>query len=99
MRPGVFPTEPEVFSPRRCPGRSGFDVTRLAAAIGVYASLLRVPEAARLLGGALLGRAQLGMASLAILLVVHDEKGSFADAGIGVAQRPIDFVELLRARM
>ena len=52
--------------------------------IGVYASLLRVPEAARLLGGALLGRAQLGMASLAILLVVHDEKGSFADAGIAV---------------
>jgi MFS family permease len=52
--------------------------------VGVYAKLLRVPGAARLLAGALLGRSQLGMASLAILLVVHDQTGSFADAGLAV---------------
>jgi MFS family permease len=54
------------------------------AGVSVYASVLRAPEAARLLFGALLGRAQLGMASLAILLVVHDETGSFASAGLAV---------------
>jgi MFS family permease len=52
--------------------------------VGVYASLLRVPETARLLGGALIGRAQIGMASLAILLVVHGQTGSFAEAGLAV---------------
>jgi MFS family permease len=52
--------------------------------VRVYAALLRTPEAARLLGGALLGRAQLGMASLAILLVVNARTGSFADAGLAV---------------
>ena len=52
--------------------------------MGLYIALLRVPEAARLLVGALLGRAQLGMASLAILLVVHEETGSFASAGLAV---------------
>jgi MFS family permease len=50
----------------------------------VYLALLRVPQAARLLTAAVLGRAQLGMAPLAILLVVHDRTGSFADAGIAV---------------
>ena len=49
-----------------------------------YGVLLRCPQVARLLAGSLLGRAQLGMASLAILLVVHDETGSFADAGVAV---------------
>lgn len=37
-----------------------------------------------MLGGSLLGRSQLGMASLAILLIVHAETGSFADAGVAV---------------
>jgi MFS family permease len=57
---------------------------REPAGVAVYAGLLRVPGAARLLVGALLGRAQLGMASLAILLVVHDRTASFADAGVAV---------------
>jgi len=49
-----------------------------------YWTLLRLPQAARLLTAALLGRAQFGMASLAILLLVHGETGSFADAGVAV---------------
>src|SRR5690349_19685789 len=55
-----------------------------ARGLDVYLSLLRAPQVARLLGGWLLGRSQLGMASLAILLVVHDQTGSFADAGVAV---------------
>jgi MFS family permease len=50
--------------------------------VAAYASLLRLPETARLLSGALIGRMQIGMASLAILLVVHGSTGSFADAGL-----------------
>jgi MFS family permease len=52
--------------------------------LGVYVSLLRAPQTARLLGGALIGRAQIGMASLAILLVVEGQTGSFTDAGLAV---------------
>ena len=52
--------------------------------LSAYASLLRLPETARLLSGALIGRMQIGMASLAILLVVHGSTGSFADAGLAV---------------
>jgi MFS family permease len=55
-----------------------------SGAAAVYAALLRVPQAPRLLVGALLGRAQLGMAPLAILLLVHNETGSFATAGVAV---------------
>jgi MFS family permease len=54
------------------------------AGAAVFRALLRIPHAPRLLAAALLGRAQLGMASLAILLVVHERTGSFADAGLAV---------------
>jgi MFS family permease len=57
---------------------------REPAGVAVCVGVLRVPGAARLLAGALLGRAQLGMASLAILLVVHDRTASFAAAGVAV---------------
>lgn len=51
---------------------------------GGYARTLAVPGARRLLISSIVGRLPLGM-TLAILLLVHDETGSFADAGIVVA--------------
>ncbi len=61
--------------PGNVPGAVGF---------GAYAALLLAPETARLLVGAILGRMQLGMSSLAILLLVHGRTGSFATAGLAV---------------
>ncbi|WP_106402036.1 MFS transporter [Actinocorallia populi] len=47
----------------------------------VYGELLRVPWAARLLGGTLLGRLPNGMGALAIVLFTRAEDGSYALAG------------------
>lgn len=46
-----------------------------------YRELLRVPGAPRLLLFALIGRVPIGMLSLGIVLMLHDETGSFAQAG------------------
>lgn len=48
---------------------------------GTYRSLIRVPGAARLMVFALIGRVPIGMLSLAIVLMIRDETGSFATAG------------------
>jgi MFS family permease len=49
-----------------------------------YRAFLAVPGNARLLMSAIAGRLPLGMTSLAILLLVRLEAGSFALAGIAV---------------
>lgn len=46
-----------------------------------YVALLRLPHAARLLGGTLLGRLPNGMGALAIVLHVRAEGGSYPLAG------------------
>jgi MFS family permease len=52
--------------------------------IGPYREFLLLPGAARLLVSALAGRLPLGMSSLAILLLVRLQTGSFAIAGLAV---------------
>jgi MFS family permease len=47
-----------------------------------YRDLLTTPGVARLLASATVGRLPLGMAGLAILLLVRDEAGSYAAAGL-----------------
>src|SRR4051794_17855098 len=47
-----------------------------------YHDLLSAPGVARLLASATVGRLPLGMAGLAILLLVRDEAGSYAAAGL-----------------
>lgn len=47
-----------------------------------YRDVLRVPHAARLFSAALLGRLSFAMVSLALLLTVQRNTGSFAAAGI-----------------
>jgi predicted MFS family arabinose efflux permease len=51
---------------------------------GRYRAFLATPDAARLLVSSLAGRLPLGMSSLAILLLVRLQTGSFAAAGIAV---------------
>jgi MFS family permease len=52
--------------------------------IARYRALLAVPECSRLLLSAVLGRMPSGMFSLAILLLIHAQTGSFLDAGLAV---------------
>lgn len=52
--------------------------------IARYRALLSVPGLRRLLVGSILGRLPSGMFSLAILLFVHAQTGSFLDAGLAV---------------
>src|SRR3954452_6721573 len=47
-----------------------------------YHDLLSAPGVGRLLASATVGRLPLGMAGLAILLLVRDEAGSYAAAGL-----------------
>src|SRR5579862_1373644 len=49
-----------------------------------YREFLSLPGAGRLLVSSLAGRLPLGMSSLAILLLVRVQTGSFASAGIAV---------------
>jgi MFS family permease len=49
-----------------------------------YREFLTLPGTARLLGGGLAGRLPLGMSSLAVLLLVRLQTGSFATAGVAV---------------
>src|SRR5947208_359227 len=53
----------------------------LPVALRTYSSLLHRPGVARLLAAATTGRIPLGMAPLAILLLVRDSSGSYALAG------------------
>jgi MFS family permease len=55
-----------------------------ARVLGPYRHLLGVPGARRLLVSSLAGRLPLGMASLAVLLLVRAATGSFAVAGVAV---------------
>ncbi len=55
------------------------------SAAQAYRAILRPPGARRLLATALLGRFPIGIFSLAIVLVVRQQTGSFADAGIASA--------------
>jgi MFS family permease len=50
-----------------------------------FASVLRAPEVVRLLGAAVLARMPIGIDSLAIVLFVRAETGSFASAGLAAA--------------
>jgi MFS family permease len=50
-----------------------------------YARVLRAPDVARLLGAAVLARMPIGIDSLAIVLFVRAETGSFARAGVVAA--------------
>jgi MFS family permease len=52
--------------------------------LGRYREFLALPGTARLLVSSLAGRLPLGMSSLAILLLVRDQAGSFAIAGLAV---------------
>ena len=52
--------------------------------IARYRSLLSIPGFSRLLTSAVLGRLPSGMFSLAIVLLVHAQTGSFFDAGLAV---------------
>ncbi len=52
--------------------------------IARYRALLSIPGCGRLLVSAVLGRLPSGMFSLAILLLVHAQTGSFLDAGVAV---------------
>jgi MFS family permease len=52
--------------------------------IARYRALLSIPGCSRLLLSAVLGRLPSGMFSLAILLLVHAQTGSFFDAGLAV---------------
>jgi predicted MFS family arabinose efflux permease len=54
-----------------------------------YADLLRTPAVPLLLAGAVLGRFQLGMAPLAIVLLVEGATGSYARAGAAAAAHAI----------
>ncbi|HWJ50480.1 MAG TPA: MFS transporter, partial [Solirubrobacteraceae bacterium] len=49
-----------------------------------YRALLSIPGCSRLLISAVLGRLPSGMFSLAIVLLVHGQTGSFLDAGLAV---------------
>jgi MFS family permease len=53
--------------------------------VEAYRVLVRPPGAARLLATALLGRLPVGIFSLAIVLVVREQTGSFAQAGVASA--------------
>jgi len=53
--------------------------------IGRYAGVLRAPEVIRLMGAAVLARMPIGIDSLAIVLFVRGETGSFASAGLTAA--------------
>ena len=52
--------------------------------IARYRALLSIPGCSRLLISAVLGRLPSGMFSLAIVLLVHGQTGSFLDAGLAV---------------
>jgi MFS family permease len=52
------------------------------SAVDRYARVLRAPDVARLLGAAVLARMPIGIDSLAIVLFVRAETGSFATAGL-----------------
>ncbi len=52
--------------------------------IARYRALLSIPGCSRLLTSAVLGRLPSGMFSLAIVLLVHGQTGSFLDAGVAV---------------
>jgi len=52
--------------------------------IARYRALLSIPGCSRLLISAVLGRLTSGMFSLAIVLLVHGQTGSFLDAGLAV---------------
>ena len=54
-------------------------------AVQRYARVLRAPHVARLLGAAVIARMPIGIDSLAIVLFVRDETGSFARAGLVAA--------------
>jgi MFS family permease len=49
-----------------------------------FRPVLRIPGAPRLVTGAVVGRMPIGMLSLAVLLLVHEQYGSFALAGLTV---------------
>jgi MFS family permease len=53
--------------------------------IGRYAGVLRAPDLVRLMGAAVLARMPIGIDSLAIVLFVRGETGSFASAGLTAA--------------
>jgi MFS family permease len=55
------------------------------SAVDRYARVLRAPDVARLLGAAVLARMPIGIDSLAMVLFVRAETGSFASAGLVAA--------------
>jgi MFS family permease len=55
------------------------------SAVDRYARVLRAPDLARLLGAAVLARMPIGIDSLAMVLFVRAETGSFASAGLVAA--------------
>ncbi|HEY6397659.1 MAG TPA: MFS transporter [Solirubrobacteraceae bacterium] len=66
------------------PDRDRSDGPGPARATDRYRAFLSVPGAPRLLISSIVARLPLGMASLAILLLVHQRKGSFTPAGLVV---------------